>query len=257
MAIAHELYANVIFSFASRSSETLYSGEHYRALAKFLVTDVGQPSLSYNAVNVQDGDAPEFVVAHVLRTGNGVKKQIFLWKSYDDFANSWDTLEGNRLVFLRGYPSAEWLSRLGRKLSIDYEFLYQHFSNPTQLSVGEAHCLPPLSLLGTDSIQLTFTSIGSWDNHASGVDLATARTSFNEEMKAFTADLNRGLGPKTCDSIVRSFFLHDLKHFSIEQMLSIRLLVYEGNWTSKRCLSLAMMTLVFWRHKDNDCFHQS
>ena len=145
-------------------------------------------------------------------------------------SKQWDALHGNRILFLRGYPSSKWLCRLGAKLNLDYDFLYQHFANSSQLSVAESHSLPPLSLIDTDTIQLTFTSIGSWDNYKSGINITTARKDFRREMKDFIKNLNSGQGISLGDSIVRNFHLHDLHHFSVEQIVSIKLLENEKFW---------------------------
>lgn len=57
------------------------------------------------------------------------------------------------------------------KLDLEYEFLYQHFSNSSQLGLSESYCLLLLFLTSTGTIQLTFTSIRSWDNFAKGTNL--------------------------------------------------------------------------------------
>lgn len=80
---------------------------------------------------------------------------------------------------------------------------------------------------------MTFTSIGSWDNHVSGMDLTSSRSEFVEEFIAYSKDLNRNQEVRLGDSIVRSFYLYDLKHFSVEQILTIRLLQNDRYWTRK------------------------
>ncbi|KAH8598245.1 hypothetical protein B0O99DRAFT_684289 [Bisporella sp. PMI_857] len=229
----HEIYAHRIFSFSSRTpSERLYSGTHYRALSEFLIPNLGQ-SPHQGGTLTRANDLPSFVTIHTLNNGsNGSKRRdIYQCRSFDILSEKLDRLHGNRVVFLRGYPSSEWLCRLGAKLNLDYEFLYQHFANSSQLSVAESHSLPPLSLISTDTIQLTFTSIGSWDNHNSGINITTARREFRREMKEFVENLNSGQVTALCDSIVRSFYLHDLNYFSIEQMMSLKLLEHETFWT--------------------------
>ncbi|KAI0811538.1 hypothetical protein GGR55DRAFT_105155 [Xylaria sp. FL0064] len=224
-----DLYADVLYSFSARpSSWTLYSGEHYHALSQFLIRNADLRNAPRPTA-----DLPDFATVHSFGTLDNGKAQhkVNHERDPDAFSESWSQLQGNRLLFLRGYPSADWLCHIGRELNLEYEFYYQHFSLVSQLSIAESYSHPPLSLISTDTIQLTFTSIGSWDNHGSGIDLTSARARLGEDMKAFLEDLNRNQGPKLCDSIVREFEVHDLEHFSIEQLVTVKLLRYKAFWT--------------------------
>lgn len=181
-----------------------------------------------------EGNTPSFATIHSLPCRKrGVLKSICQLNGAEELDDHWRQRTGNEIIFLQGYPSPEWISRLGDKLNVDYEFLYQHFANSSQLYVGENYCLPPLSIVGTDTIQITFTSIGSWDNHQSRIDLSTARRELDHEMRKYLEDLNKGKGIQPCDSVVRSFYLHDLKHFSIRQQVSITLIQEENSWIRK------------------------
>ncbi|KAK3984744.1 hypothetical protein QBC44DRAFT_227349, partial [Cladorrhinum sp. PSN332] len=231
-----EHYKNRIGVFSESSPcETLYSGEHYRGLAQFLRrTPPGPPTTTNTA------DSPSFVVTHLLNSNNNPGNNTtstpnerisrHSWVSFDDLVEDWGSLTGNRITFLRGYPSPDWLCQLGNKLNVDYEFLHQHFSNMSQLSAAENYCFPPLSITSTDTIQLTFTSIGQWDNYESRIGLGAARAAFGKGMKSFVEDVNGGR-LNLCDSVVRDFELHDLHHFSVEQTVSIRLLPDKDFWT--------------------------
>lgn len=230
---AYEVYAHRIFSFSlRRANETLFSGEYYEALAQFLIPSISRPSVISDAAT-EDGGVCNFAVLHsvgIESTGNQGRR-VHSLKSFVELDELWKKAQGNRLLFLRGYPSSGWLCRLGVKLDLDYEFLFQHFSNSSQLSLTESYSLPPLSLINTRTIQLTFTSIGSWDNYLSGIDLETVRAEMNKEMKEYTEELNRGQGLSLSDSIVRSFHVFDLKHFSIDQLVSIKLVENDRHWT--------------------------
>lgn len=236
MYTAHEKYADILFTFSRRqSAQTLFSGENYQVLSDFLGTSSDQAWLDDSLSNgsIPDDDSSSFVVLHDLKISRSQRQRIHDCTSFSKFQDTWDELQGNRVLFLRGYPSREWLCRLGAKLDLDYEFLNRHFSNPDHRNLAENYCYPPLPLTCSNTIQLTITSVGVWDNYQSGIGLADARKSFEKEMKAYTMDMNRGRGLKTCDSVVRDFYLHDLKHFSIEQTLTINLIPRDGFWTSK------------------------
>jgi hypothetical protein len=231
----HEKYADVLFAFSRRkSAQTLCSGEHYQDLSQFLGTSSDKGWLD-DSPSIDDGaeDGSSFVVVHDLNISHDQKDRVHDCTSFRKLQGIWHELQGNRILFLRGYPSREWLCRLGAKLDLDYDFLNSHFSNPSQFNVAENYWYPPLSLTASKTIRLSITSVGVWDNYQSGIDLADARKSFQKEMKAYTMDLNRGKGIRTCHSVVRDFHLHDLKHFSIDQMLTINLMPRDGFWTSK------------------------
>ncbi|KAI1448212.1 hypothetical protein F5Y02DRAFT_414944 [Annulohypoxylon stygium] len=227
---SHETYALKLDTFAFHThGNSLYTGEHYRVLSRFLIPPT-YPQGNGTA-NTNDDDFAFTVVHNFSHHKSSRRRETHEWKSYDAIEEQWKDIKDNCIVFLRGYPSQEWLCRLGVQLDIDYEFFYQHFSNPSQLILGENYCLPPLSLISTGTFQMTFTSIGSWDNHVSGMDLTSSRSEFVEEFIAYSKDLNRNQEVRLGDSIVRSFYLYDLKHFSVEQILTIRLLQNDRYWT--------------------------
>lgn len=232
MASGPERYADLIVSFSTHSlSNTVFTGDHYRSITGFILPATPRILLDGSITDFQNG--PEsFVVLHTFSDRVGAKRtQVQSWKTCDDMKAQWPQIKGNRILFFRGYPSTAWLSQIGSYLDLDYELLYQHLANPAHESIAECYCLPPLSLVNTGTIQLTFTNLGCWDNHRSGIDLSSARKAMEKEMKMFLRDLNTGTGLRTCDSIVRSFHLHDLKHFSIEQRVTISLIQREGLWT--------------------------
>lgn len=232
MPIGPERYADLIISFSTHSlSNTLFTGDHYRSITNFILPATPRFLLDDSITDAQDG-FESFVVLHTFSNRVGAKRtRVQHWKTCDAMKAQWPAIKGSRILFFRGYPSTTWLSQIGSYLNLDYEFLYQHLANPAHESIAEFYCLPPLSLVNTDTIQLTFTNLGYWDNHKSGIDLATARKTMEKEMKMFLRDFNTGTGLRTCDSIVRSFHLHDLKHFSVEQRVTISLIQREGLWT--------------------------
>jgi len=233
--IADEKYADVLFAFSRRkSAQVLFSGESYKALSDFLGTSSDKDWLN-DSTSTTDGileGSAAFVVLHDLNAAHSHRHRVHSISSFNTLLDVWQELRGNRVLFLRGYPSRQWLCRLGAKLDLDYDFLNTHFSNESQFNVAENYCYPLMPTFGSNTIRLTFTSLGVWDNYHSGIQLAEARKALHKEMKAYKIDLNKGEGLKTGHSIVRDFHLHDLRHFSIEQMLTISLMPHDGHWTS-------------------------
>ncbi|KAM0290455.1 hypothetical protein ACHAO9_004812 [Fusarium lateritium] len=223
-----EAYKSTLSTFAFRKDgRSLFSGLHYEALS-------GLFDRSSHSTRPQPDDQPtefNFAVLHELPTVSGAKRQIRALNLLGEVEDSLRKAQGNKILFLRGYPLTEWLSRIGSCLGLDYEFFFQHLANAAQLNLGDMFCLPPISVIRTGTIQLTFTSIGTWDNHKSSTSLEAARTRLAKDMKTFIDDMNKGREIKPCDSMVRTFVAYDLKHFAIEQQVSIKLVQSQGHWT--------------------------
>jgi len=210
------------------SSQTLFSGEHYQALSDFL--GAGCDNLSDED---RDDDGANFVVTHDLSIAPGHTGRVRDFSSFAKFKESWEGVNGNRVLFLRGYPSRNWLCNLGAKLDLDFTFLNTHFSNPSQFNAAENLWYPAQPLTGSKTIQLTITSVGTWDNYRSAISLEEARRSFQKEMKAYILNVNKGHGLRTCDSVVRDFYLHDLNHFSFDQTVTLHLMQRDSAWTGE------------------------
>jgi hypothetical protein len=207
----------------------LFSGLHYEALS-------GLFERSSHSIGPPPDRPPaefDFAVLHELPAVPGAKRQIRSLNLLGEVEESLRKAQGNKILFLRGYPATEWLSRIGSCLGLDYEFFFQHLANTTQLNLGDMFCLPPISVIRTGTIQLKFTSIWTWDNHKSGTSLDAALAVLAKDMKTYTDDMNKGWRIKPCDSMVRSFSAYDLKHFAIEQQVTIKLVQSQGYWTSK------------------------
>ncbi|XEV01502.1 hypothetical protein FSHL1_006789 [Fusarium sambucinum] len=226
---SHDAYKSTLSTFVPhQEGRSLFSGLHYEALSKLF----DQPSTSTISRPVSQPSKADFAVLHELPAVSGARRQVHTLTALDEIEETLRKSKVNKILFLRGYPATEWLSRIASCLGLDYEFLFQHMANGTQLNLSEMFCLPPIFVIGTGTIQLTFTSIGMWDNHKSRSSLEKARTDLAKEMKSFTDDVNMGgsrIAP--CSTMVRSFSVHDLKHFSIEQQLTIKLLRFQNHWT--------------------------
>ncbi|KAF2758786.1 hypothetical protein EJ05DRAFT_538090 [Pseudovirgaria hyperparasitica] len=184
---------------------------------------------SFNRPTLPPGNEGIFVIGRNV-SGGSETSHTFLQSPEDLGVFLREQAEG-RILFLRGYPSSEWLSYLGARLNLDYEYLFQHFAHSSHLESGDLLCLPPLSLIATNTIQLYFTTLGVWDNHQSEIGVTEARSKLALSFKSYMDDMIHGKGTKLCDSIVRSFHVHDLKHFSMDQQITIKLLRVEKSWT--------------------------
>jgi hypothetical protein len=131
----------------------------------------------------------------------------------------------NHLLFLTGYPCAEWLNKLGSYYGIDPEFYHRHmgFLRPKLFpSVEVAGHSPSLMLPSSTStiFQLTYVSVGMEENR-SHIGLATIQKETDEHMQQYLRELKNGVQWQAGDSVVRSCCVHGQNNFSIEQKLTV------------------------------------
>lgn len=141
-----------------------------------------------------------------------------------------------RIVFLKGFASAEWLNHLGAFLDIDPEFFHRHLSVSSGLL---PHGLQPDRSYSTpaprsqDLIQLRVCNPGSWAPKKSGLRLETLREECRSSMAIHLGNFARLHNFSIGDSIVRRFMLHDLFSFSVEQSISIEVIYHTTTWSSE------------------------
>lgn len=140
------------------------------------------------------------------------------------------------MVFLRGYPSAEWLNHLGAAFDIDPELFYRHLgflltsgSNKSQPQYSSSTPFPQ----SADLIQLRVCNTGSWQLSNPKQTLGSLRKICDDSMKLYLEDLMRSHDTTVGDSIVRRFMLPHLHSFSIEQKISIEVIYHTRTWSSK------------------------
>ena len=224
-----ETYARRIFAFSTRSSkDSFYPGVHYAALAKFLASVC--EGRGKDRADLKAENAGDFVTLHDLAERTQLRAINI---------NTFDKLDihtaknmTGQIMFLNGFPSPDWPCHIGARHDVDPEFFFRHFDFPSRLGASPYYCLPPLHS-STNVIQLRITSVGCWDESYSSASLEFIRSRCENEMSAYLEDLNRGKNVRLCDSIVRKFTVHDLKHFSVEQNISIYLVNNDTNWTRK------------------------
>jgi len=122
------------------------------------------------------------------------------------------------MVFLRGFPSPQWLNHLGATFDIDPEFFSRHLDvplgdvpNASRLDCSYSTPFPKTM----DLMQLRVCNTGSWSTNRSKLTLAALRDSCEASMAQHLDDFIHSQN-FLCDSIVRRFMLHDLQNFSIE-----------------------------------------
>ncbi|KAK4614154.1 hypothetical protein CLAFUW4_09099 [Fulvia fulva] len=138
------------------------------------------------------------------------------------------------LLFLRGYPSPEWLSAVGSRVDVDIEFLEHHLQLYAKQPVQLARTWPPVASQAVMEPRLRLTTLGylldsdeSTRSSVSHVQKLRQRTRglFGSYLDSIRND-EVGLG----DSLLHSICVHDGTNFSFGQDISICVKQTEIGW---------------------------
>jgi hypothetical protein len=130
-------YARQISLSAMQSGEdSLFPGEHYKNLGRFLMSAFVARQQEAEAESV-DTEAPSFLTLHRFnRRGDDRIMHFNSLKQFDALTtNEQENDSSSQLVYLSGYPSARWLCRIGSHYDIDPEFFYRHLDFPSSIDV--------------------------------------------------------------------------------------------------------------------------
>ena len=140
-----------------------------------------------------------------------------------------------RLMFLCGYPSAEWLAAIGCTHLIDTEIWRRHLSFLADTPSGGFPQQPSLPSVTESTFQLPFTSIGflgSIRHRQSPERIRRMREEAATQMTTYRRELQSGRFWNVGDSLVRRHILHDEEHFSLHQNVTIHFQrVDETKWS--------------------------
>jgi hypothetical protein len=231
-------YAAAILKYSSRAKEsTLYPGIHYRPLAQLLTAQ--RPTYANSGASY----APRkqlrphaYAVLHDLDIpAPGNPRRVVKFDNVNQLSEfvrgtNCEASSSNQLLFLRGFPPAEWINFIGSQYLVDPEFFRRHLNF---LQRQDFHELPALPSSCQNIIQLSITSIGQYP---AGV------FKFGHRPEALL-DYLQSLGKDqdvVGESIVRQFTIHNETHFSIEQQISICIVRRKIGWTGKSTCSMSM-----------------
>lgn len=153
-----------------------------------------------------------------------------------------------RMVFLRGFSSAQWLNCLGAQLDVDPEFLYRHLDGATGVTTATRSLAVPFSApfpWSRDLMQLRVCNIGSWDPTETNLSLASLRQDCQSSFERHLEDFTHLKYFNTGDSTVRQFILHDVKNFSIEQRITIEVIHHTQPWSGKPGMIIKPTYIIF------------
>jgi hypothetical protein len=139
------------------------------------------------------------------------------------------------MLFLNGYPSPECIATLGATLKVDPSFFRKHMELPSSFKRQPTFAFPSLPSASDNVIRLRFISIGSRSSkkELGQKEVDKLREKAQEEMEDYYVDLGSKKRTNPGDPIVRAYHVHDNRHFSIEQDVSICNLKIGQSWISK------------------------
>lgn len=215
-----EQYAFAIAAHAKKEMrESLYPGTNYRHLAMFLAPH--KPRASTSRLQIQTKH--DYVVIHDLKYSHGDDSRVSSFDSEDgisDFsAYPLPATGSGHLVFIRGYPTPQWVAAIGARYGVDPEY-FRRF-----LRIGQSReyfDLPALPSSSANIINVPITTIGRHSGFPTTIEPLSRHFSLLESCA--------GVG----HSIVRQFSVHDDAYFSIEQSVLVCVVKTKGNgWNGK------------------------
>ena len=198
---------------------SLDNGLDFRPLAQFLLRGT---NLHGNVQHESDG----FLTYYDLLVGDNVIAKHISSPSLLNMLEGDVTSQAirGRLMFLKGYPSAEWLAAIGCTHFVDEELWRRHLGFFANISNGGFTQQPTLPSSTSRTFSLSLTSIGFRGparHQQSPQHVGKMREEAAASMKSYSEKLRSGRNWNQGDSIVRQHIVHDEEHFSIHQTATI------------------------------------
>jgi len=223
----------------AKFGDSLYAGSNYVSLANFLQKPYrrGTSSISIS-VDKSDEEDPNLVTLYDLRLPEKDKHRIEQFSRVDNFVQ---TCERKRkqaspslLLFLRGYPSPEWLNNIGWLCNIDPEFILRHLNFAQSATERGYFTTPNLPSSNANILSLRLPTIGyrQFDKNITQKEIEELRRTAESKMQEYQSDLKLEKDIQPGDSVVRSFAVHDQEHYSMEQDISVCVNEFGKGWIS-------------------------
>ncbi|KAL8831929.1 MAG: hypothetical protein Q9170_005091 [Blastenia crenularia] len=277
-----ERYAQRVVQYSKFDTPDAYlSGTHYSRLSKFLISPyqfygdewvLEIPEHGFNFVTLCDLTKkredtcrtkhfcrPDDFIKFLDSLDLNVKKEFAVEDS--DGAAEGGNYDGNGIpmqraqdsrsrsghsgimVFLRGFPSPQWLNHLGAALDIDPE-LYSRHLDVSAGSIPDAsrqECSYSTPFPNTqDLMELRVCNTGSWDTTGSTLDLNVLRERCEASMSSHLDDFLHWRNIAVGDSVVRRIILHDMREFAIEQRITIEVIYHTRTWSSRQAYTFVV-----------------
>jgi hypothetical protein len=232
-------YSSRISVHASQSTkDSIFPGQNYQGIAEYLrQPDQNDSKLNYYQPAAHNG---KFATLYDFNSFSSSRTREL--SSIEEFESLIEKhLQEERcsvLLFLRGYPSPDWLNSVGSKCSIDPEFFQRHVDFWSTKGMPNYFVLPPLLSSSSNMVRLALTIIGSREGRGNRGGQTCVKKLREESALEFTEYL-RSLRTGTKDafrtghSLVRHLEIYDETHFTLEQDVSICVNKIANGWIGK------------------------
>lgn len=228
--VTSQHYARLIYSHAeTTASNSLYQGQDWQPLAAWL----NNRPLSFRSPTERThfGFAWMYILKENASENERVSGFPLTLPILDTFRPKLS--QSSVLVFLRGYPTAEWVNEVGAYFRIDPETFYRHLS--FFLPQGALLRQSPLRLPSSrrSIFQFLLTTVGRYHPKA-GYSLLDTKKKAANAMNHYLQTM-RNPSWKLGDSIVRHFDIHNESTFSLEQLVTVYVSKEggTGSWTGR------------------------
>jgi hypothetical protein len=228
-------YAQTVRDYSRQTVETtLFPGSNYLPLANFLSRPYSSGVLTPPASRQTTRFDDPFVFATLHEFGDHDHHKVTNFTSGNDGLTKYaqyDTAnECGRLLFLRGFPSPDWLNLIGSRHRVDPEFFRRHLNF---IQPPDSFDLPATPLSSSNFLTLPVITIGKRQKGYTGINLSVLedRERSADEMATYLRELS--IADIAGQSIVRKFFIHDATYFTIEQDVSVYVRGQGKSWDSR------------------------
>ena len=210
----------------------LYPGENFEKLAIFL-----NKALTLSELTAKPPDDPFFATLYLLQAHETTPKEFpsedlscadDLPRVDQEFKSKTQST-AHRLLFLRGFPTPEWLCKIGSFYRLDPEFFRRHL-DLSSFSHQQWFSSPSLPSASRNLLRLRVTTLAR--RRPKFPDLELARQKAQESLSNYLKPISELRG-SIGESIVRKFSLHSENYFSLEQDISLCCCRSGQDWTGK------------------------
>lgn len=258
MCLEHLRYAKAVDSYATLSStRSIYGGGHLQKFATYLLSPYkprANDVLNSRQVCFDASASAEFATLYDFsRSGAERRFQLRTLADLEAVKPDLATAETqSQVLFIRGYPSAEWINAIGASLDIDPEFFFSHLELYSSARVHSAWSSPLLPSVSICYPRLRITTLAQVaqpaKNATDNQDVHSLRDRNHSFMRRHLDRIRRNKDVKVGDSLLRNCTVHSASSFSLEQDISVAVKRTEKGWIGKKIFlfvaSIVRLTVV-------------
>lgn len=224
-----QAYAEAVTEHSKQATgASLYPGQNFENLAHYLLRPFEHRG-SHNSTPAAVNHAGFPVTLYNFYPSKSRRRRVIT--TLEDLARTRgsqsqdDEAPSSSILFMRGQPSASWLSAVGAMYHIDPEYFQRHLDFRSTVGRLNYFSLPSLPSSSAYIIKLRYVTIcQSNRKKASGQGVidslrSEGKQAFDRYMHSLNQHIEKGISPG--NSIIRAYNVHDESHSSIEQEMSI------------------------------------